>query len=72
MKLNWFKKDKPGMAKVGIEVVVKNLKDMEKLERTTERLADNLERAAGASEKLADALERAGMGKVSEDGEARL
>ena len=55
---NWLKQDKHG-AVVTIEMEVKNLKDLERMERAMERLAQHLEKAANASERLADSLDRA-------------
>jgi hypothetical protein len=61
-------KDKPG-AQVAIEVEVRNLKDLERMECIMDRFARHTEKAADASERLADALERAGMGKITNNEE---
>ena len=55
---DWLNLRRQG-AVVTIEMEVKNLKDLERMERAMERLAQHLEKAANASERVADSLERA-------------
>jgi len=47
-----FKKEKPGTSTITLELEIKNLKDLEKVERLMEKLTVHLERAAGASDRL--------------------
>ena len=55
---NWLKQDKHGTV-ITVEMEVKNLKDLERMERAMERFAQHLEKAANASERFAQHLEKA-------------
>lgn len=57
---DFLKRNKPRTT-VTVEMEIKGLKDLEKLERSMAHVAGYLEKAAEASERLADAMAQLGI-----------